>query len=842
MKKTILILTALAFALFAAIAIPAQAQPQTSTVRINAGGPVYDPDSLGQRWLASSGFTGTNAPWPPPESPLGQPIANTVDDTIYQDEIYGATFGWSQAVANGSYSLTLKFAEIFFPAPGSRTFTVSIEGVAVGALTNWEPLDATGVRYAAYDYTQTVVVSDGSLDVSFVASQNNANIAGIQVVPLGATSTVTLTPTAGSSPTSTATPVPGSTALTSSANAVLSPSLLLDSQVRSTWVVTVPAPSGGWVTIDHIDINISFTGNTLDYLECVTVFGSWAGGGRGACNNTPATSRSSIIIPIRCSREPAICAAFMDSTDGGVISINSGASRFGVPVHSLAAINVMSVTIVQLAGGATITPTTTRTPTTVPASATPTRTATPGGPSPTPQPGGPQTTLSGGSCNQAGLQSALTALVNGGTLTLSCNALIAINSSGVSLSNKQNVVVRGDAPFIVGGTNEGVAGTAITGLNIRGHGPFIMTISNCDNCRFEDFEIHGGSVLGLNALGLQDLDDTVIQRLWIHLVGRQDQNNTGQAGSGAVSTSFNRGVQYLNNRITNTGGDQSAPRAGNSTNGALAVRGLWLGNGGSDQKEYNAVVNGNYFEATGGTALPWHGAQNLTYSNNTFVDVFAGMKTSAFEYTTPGVVLIERNLVDGTLGGHAIQLSGGPNPQQFGSVMAHSHILRNNTFRNASDNGTTTGGGIYVDNTPPDNILVENNLVENNYIGGVYVHGVQNMTVRNNIFRKTTGNQGLGVRFTDDSPTHYTFDNVAVICNTFTGHNNTGLHFASGGTYLNTTTFTDNAFTTNSPFGVIGGPSFPNLISARNNYISGGGASGITAGAGTPSCGVIGPT
>ena len=175
-------------------------------MRINAGGAYTD--TQGQQWEAASGFAGAGGVY----GPVAETIAGTLDDPLYQHERWGATFTWNRAVPNGQYQVTLKFAEIFYPTPGSRTFDVLIEGALV--LNDWEPLDEVG-PFTALDKTFTTSVQDGSLNVSFLSSQDNAKVNSIQVVAV-APPTLTPTPvgptatnTPGSSPTPTQTPLPG---------------------------------------------------------------------------------------------------------------------------------------------------------------------------------------------------------------------------------------------------------------------------------------------------------------------------------------------------------------------------------------------------------------------------------------------------------------------------------------------------------------------------------------------------------------------------------------------------------------------------------------------------------
>jgi hypothetical protein len=83
-------------------------------------------------------------------------------------------------VANATYDVTLKFAEIYWTGVGQRVFNVSIEGKTV--LSNLDIIAKVGPR-TAYDVTIPVTVNDGVLNISFSSVVNNAKVSGIKVEP-----------------------------------------------------------------------------------------------------------------------------------------------------------------------------------------------------------------------------------------------------------------------------------------------------------------------------------------------------------------------------------------------------------------------------------------------------------------------------------------------------------------------------------------------------------------------------------------------------------------------------------------------------------------------------------
>lgn len=106
------------------------------------------------------------------------PVANTLDDELYHTGRYGKSFGYEIPVENGSYELSLHFAEVVFSTPESRVFNVAIEG---SARINKLDIYADAGKHTAYVLTYPVTVNDGELNIDLTASINNATISGIKV-------------------------------------------------------------------------------------------------------------------------------------------------------------------------------------------------------------------------------------------------------------------------------------------------------------------------------------------------------------------------------------------------------------------------------------------------------------------------------------------------------------------------------------------------------------------------------------------------------------------------------------------------------------------------------------
>jgi hypothetical protein len=153
--------------------------PPTGTftpIRVNAGGPAYT-DSLGQTWSADTGFSaGSNF-----STTSG--ITGTADPTLYQTEHWNsATFQYQFTVPAGTYSVTLKYAEIFFTTTGQRIFNVNINGVAVQ--TNFDIVAAAGGAFTAKDVTFSVTAST-TITIQLVPVVQNPKINAIQIVKTG---------------------------------------------------------------------------------------------------------------------------------------------------------------------------------------------------------------------------------------------------------------------------------------------------------------------------------------------------------------------------------------------------------------------------------------------------------------------------------------------------------------------------------------------------------------------------------------------------------------------------------------------------------------------------------
>ncbi|MBN2092307.1 T9SS type A sorting domain-containing protein, partial [candidate division KSB1 bacterium] len=158
---------------------------QSDFFRVNAGGSGFT-DTLGKYWASDQPYSAGEWGYVGGQTyETSDPIQNTTSDYLYQTERF-----WLDAyrfdIPNGTYRITLKFAEIWYTRPNHRLFSVRIEGQYV-----FQDLDifATVGHDYALDYSYTFQVNDGRLDITFEHHEPyaHAKISGIEVVPASTT-------------------------------------------------------------------------------------------------------------------------------------------------------------------------------------------------------------------------------------------------------------------------------------------------------------------------------------------------------------------------------------------------------------------------------------------------------------------------------------------------------------------------------------------------------------------------------------------------------------------------------------------------------------------------------
>jgi thermitase len=154
-------------------------------ILVHSGGAAYT-DSSGHNWAADTDFTGGSAYNSVGSdagyvtATLGAPVGGTSDPALYQTCRFG-DFSYVFAVPNGSYSVVLKFAEIYFASPGQRVFNVAINGTPV--LSNFDIFAQAGGSFVAVDRVFPVTVTGGQINVQFSnGSANWPEVNAIEIV------------------------------------------------------------------------------------------------------------------------------------------------------------------------------------------------------------------------------------------------------------------------------------------------------------------------------------------------------------------------------------------------------------------------------------------------------------------------------------------------------------------------------------------------------------------------------------------------------------------------------------------------------------------------------------
>jgi non-lysosomal glucosylceramidase len=178
--------------------------PVFSSLRVDCAGPQYT-DGSGNVWLADQAYGGMNT-WgytiAGTANNVADAIGGTTDDILYDNERWNATLGYEfDGLPNGTYQVTLKFAELWYgiagrggvtTGTGSRAFNASIEGTQV--LTNFDIFKTAGAADYAVDETFTVTVTGGVLTINFTqGTADNPTIEAIQILRVMPTPTASPT-------------------------------------------------------------------------------------------------------------------------------------------------------------------------------------------------------------------------------------------------------------------------------------------------------------------------------------------------------------------------------------------------------------------------------------------------------------------------------------------------------------------------------------------------------------------------------------------------------------------------------------------------------------------------
>ncbi len=133
-----------------------------STIRVAAGQTSAVNDGQGNSWAADTSYTGGTA------AVEGTPvsIANTDSPVLYNGQRYGnPSFSYAFTVPNGTYTVTLKFAELYVTGSGQRLFDVVLNGTTVEKA--FDIYATAGAMNTAVDRTYSVTVTGGTITLDF---------------------------------------------------------------------------------------------------------------------------------------------------------------------------------------------------------------------------------------------------------------------------------------------------------------------------------------------------------------------------------------------------------------------------------------------------------------------------------------------------------------------------------------------------------------------------------------------------------------------------------------------------------------------------------------------------
>ncbi len=179
--------------------------PAPYVQRVNAGGAVFT-DSAGLSWAGDQAFStgGWGYATAGTAKSVTTAVNGTTDDLLYQKhrQLAGE---YRFTLPNGTYNVTLKFAEFAVSKAGDRVIKITIEGVVVESTLDIYKLVG---KATALDRTYTVTVTDGLLNIAFARNggRNDPVVSAVGVVSAGPPPTPTPAPTATRTATPTITP------------------------------------------------------------------------------------------------------------------------------------------------------------------------------------------------------------------------------------------------------------------------------------------------------------------------------------------------------------------------------------------------------------------------------------------------------------------------------------------------------------------------------------------------------------------------------------------------------------------------------------------------------------
>jgi hypothetical protein len=268
-----------------------------SPIRVNAGGASFTDPATGNVWSADTGSTGGN---PYGTATAITDTANPSQAPLYQTQRFG-NFQYQFSVPSGTYTVNLKFAEVYWTGTGQRVFNVAINGTTV--LSNFDIVAAAGGSFTAVDKPFTVTATS-TITVQFTTLVDNASINAIEILSGTAPVSVSVSP-----PTAT---------LTASQTQTFTATVSNTANTAVTWALS---PTGVGT--------LSTNGNTTTYTapsnitatQTVTLTATSVADSTKSGSAQITLSPTTAFSPIRVN---AGGASFTDSATGNIWSADTG--------------------------------------------------------------------------------------------------------------------------------------------------------------------------------------------------------------------------------------------------------------------------------------------------------------------------------------------------------------------------------------------------------------------------------------------------------------------------------------------------------------------------------------
>jgi ELWxxDGT repeat protein len=173
--------------------------PADYALLINAGGPAVL-EQTGNRFSPDGYYAGGHVT----EINPAYEVENTGDDALYRDGRVGNAFSYGLPTGDGTFDVTLHFAETYWGVredggAGSRKFNVEVEGVR--KLTDYDIFVKAGGALRAVRETMRVTVTDGVLDLDFSRGSTDLPlVSAIEVLPVTEAARMSAEDLAGQAP------------------------------------------------------------------------------------------------------------------------------------------------------------------------------------------------------------------------------------------------------------------------------------------------------------------------------------------------------------------------------------------------------------------------------------------------------------------------------------------------------------------------------------------------------------------------------------------------------------------------------------------------------------------